>query len=244
MAKTLLSIGVGPGISGAVARKFGAAGYKIGLISLKQEEADKEKDALVAAGNEVHAFACDASDPAALAAAVEAAKAALGPITVLHYNANGVAGGDAFADGSAEGIIQCCRVGVIGLCEATRLCHSDLKAAGGAVLITSSGVASTECPAAVEDFLVGLNVTGYCVGKAAQLKLAKQLIAKLKPDGIFVGIVKVNATVIGTSWDQPPGSAKIDPNTVADAFWGLLEARTDNECAVDNPPAAEGGEAP
>ena len=44
------------GISAAVARKFGAAGYKIGLVSLQLAEAEKERDALKAAGvDDVHA---------------------------------------------------------------------------------------------------------------------------------------------------------------------------------------------
>ena len=236
--KTLLSIGVGTGISAAVARKFAANGYKLGLISLKLEDAQKVKDALPE-GCEAHAFEADAGDPAALAAAVAAAKAALGgAVTVVHLNAAAVAGGDPLAEGAAEALVQCCRVGVVGLAEATRLCRADLKAAGGAVLVTSSGVSSTETPAAVDEFLNGLNIAGYCVGKAAQMRLAKLLIPKLKADGIFVGIVKVNATVVGTAWDAPAGSAKIQPDAVADAFWGLLEARADNVCDVDNPPEA------
>lgn len=59
-SKNLLIIGAGPGISGAVARKFGGQGYKVALVSLIIEDAEQEENALKKAGIAAFSFACDA----------------------------------------------------------------------------------------------------------------------------------------------------------------------------------------
>jgi len=230
---TLLIIGAGSGISSSVARKFLANGYKVGLISLTQDEADAAKGALNS--SETFAFQCDAADPASVTTAIAAARKAMGPISVLHYNPFSMCPDILSAD-AQTGLINTIGVAVTGLVTATQVLRGDLAATQGAILVTCSGAGSTGIPDEVEAFLVGVNFTGYMVAKAAQHKLTDMLKHKLKDDGIFVGKCNVNATVIGTAFDNPAGSAKIDADTVADAFWTLLTNRTDNIANVDNPP--------
>jgi len=65
---------------------------------------------------------------------------------------------------------------------------------------------------------------GLAVAKAAQHKLAAVLHHHLKPRGIFVGEVVVNALVKGTAFDT--GHATLEPAAIATAFWDLYSART------------------
>jgi hypothetical protein len=58
-AKNLLIIGAGPGISGAVARKFGNQGYKVSLVSITIEDAENEVAMLKQNGIAAFSFACD-----------------------------------------------------------------------------------------------------------------------------------------------------------------------------------------
>ena len=37
------------------------------------------------------------------------------------------------------------------------------------------------------------------------------------------------------AFDDGSGDAKIEPDTIADAFWKLNEERTENEAAVNDP---------
>src|SRR5688572_12244278 len=93
MAKTILVVGFGPGISTAVAEKFGASGLSVALVARNEEKLAVGVKALKAKGIEAAAFSADAADPAAIRAAVRKAKAALGPIAAVQWTAYG--GGEA-----------------------------------------------------------------------------------------------------------------------------------------------------
>ena len=110
---------------------------------------------------------------------------------------------------------------------------ADLKAQKGAILVTSSFVASTGLPAEVEEFVAGLGMEGYCAGKAAQDRLTTQMAITLGKEGVFVGKVVVAGKVKGTAFDQ--GDAKIEPGSVADAFWKLNEDRKETVASVADP---------
>lgn len=230
MSKVFISIGAGPGISAATARKFGANGYKVALVSLKQEEADKEKEALAKLGVEAIALQADAADAAAVKKAIEAAKSALGAITVVHYNAFALSGGT-----EPAAFLNCCAVGCVGLIAAKTECLADLKEQKGAILVTSSFVASTALPKEVDEFLSGLGMEGYCAGKAAQDRLTSQMTLQLAKEGVFVGKVVVGGKVKGTMFDDGSGDAKIEPDSVADAFFKLNEERTETVASVNDP---------
>ena len=230
MSKVFLSIGSGPGISAATARKFGANGYKVALVSLKQEEAEKEKEALTKLGVEAVALQADAANVDAVKAAIAAAKAALGPITVVHYNAFALASGT-----DPVGFLNCCAVGTVGLITAKEELQADLKAQKGAILVTGSFVASTALPKEVNEFLSTLGLDGYCAAKAAQDRLTALMTCQLAKEDVFVGKVVVGGKVKGTAFDDGSGDAKIEPDTIADAFWKLNEERTENEAAVNDP---------
>ena len=91
MSKTIVVIGFGPGTSNAVAEKFGAEGFSVALVARNKERLASGIDALKAKGIESAAFPADAGDPAAIRAAIAKARAELGPITVIHWNASGAA---------------------------------------------------------------------------------------------------------------------------------------------------------
>ena len=179
MSKVLLTIGAGPGISAATARKFGANGYKVALVSLKQEESEKEQAALAALGVEAIALQADAADAAAVKKAIEATKEKLGPVTAVHYNAFALSGSD-----DAAAFVNCCAVGCTGLLTVKKELLADLKAQKGAIR-------STGLPAEVEEFVAGLGMEGYCAGKAAQDRLTTQMAITLGKEGVFVGKVVV-----------------------------------------------------
>ncbi|MGF0310468.1 SDR family NAD(P)-dependent oxidoreductase [Rhodococcus sp. IEGM1428] len=79
-------VGAGAGLGAAVARKFGAQGFSVGLISRNQSRVDALADQLVADGVSAKGFAADVRDPASIAAALEQVTETLGPIEVLQYS--------------------------------------------------------------------------------------------------------------------------------------------------------------
>ena len=89
MSKTIVVVGFGPGVSTAVAEKFGAEGFSVALVARSAARLAAGVEALRAKGVKAAAFPADAGDPLAIRAAIAKARAELGPIGVLHWNAFG-----------------------------------------------------------------------------------------------------------------------------------------------------------
>ena len=83
---TLAIIGAGRGLGAAVARRFGAEGFSVALISRNQGKLDALAEDLGKAGVHARGFVADVRNPESIAAALEAATETLGPIEVLQYS--------------------------------------------------------------------------------------------------------------------------------------------------------------
>jgi len=229
MPKTIVVVGYGPGVSSAVAEAFGAQGFSVALVARSQARIDAGVAALQARGVAATAIAADAGDPAAIAGAIGEARAALGPITTIHWNAYG--GGEAgdliAADPAAARAAF--DVAIVGLLAAVQAALPDLKAAGdGAVLVTNG--AFGDLNPQIDAVAVTLKSMGLAMANAAKHKLVGLLAARLKDDGVFVGEVTIAGAVKGTGFDT--GGPAIDPARIAGEFWRLYQGRGENYARV------------
>ena len=139
MSKTIVVVGYGPGVSNAVAERFGAEGFSVALVARNAERLAAGVEALKAKGVAAAAFAGRRrATPPPSRAAIGEARTALGPITALHWNAYGAgdAGDLLAADPPADGAAF--DIAIVGLLAAVQAALPDLKAAGdGAVLVTN-----------------------------------------------------------------------------------------------------------
>lgn len=221
--KTILVCGHGPGISDAVARKFGAEGFRVGLVARNAERLDAAAAKLREAGITAEPFACDLGDVAAMPKLIARAREKLGPITVLHWNAYAARAGD-LATSDVSELRTVLDVGVSSLVAATQAALPDMKGQeGAAVLITGGGFGLYD--ASVDDMAVKFGAMGVALSKAAQHKLTGLLHRRLAGDGIYVGEVMVLGTVKGTAFDQ--GQATLEGKTVADRFWAIYQERSE-----------------
>jgi NAD(P)-dependent dehydrogenase (short-subunit alcohol dehydrogenase family) len=227
MPKTIIVVGFGPGISTGVAQKFGAEGFRVGLVARNKERLAAGVAALKSKGISAASFQADASEPADIRRAVARARTELGSITAIHWNAYG--GGDAGDLLAAEpaGVRDVFNVAIVGLLAAVQEAHSDLTEAKGAVLITNG--AFGELVPQIDELAVNLKSMGLALANAAKHKLVGLLAQRLKADGIYVGEVMVAGAIKGTAWDSGNG---IEASRVADAFWKLFELRRDNYARV------------
>ena len=85
--KTVIVTGGGGGIGGATCRRFGEAGSRVAVFDINLENAAKTAADITQAGGVAQAFRCDITDHEGVKAAVAAAEAALGPISILVNNA-------------------------------------------------------------------------------------------------------------------------------------------------------------
>ncbi len=222
MAKTIVVVGFGPGISTAVAEKFGAAGFSVALVARNAERLAAGVAALETKGVKAAAFTADAGDPAAIRGAIAKARAALGPITVLEWTAYGGADAGDLATAEPAAVRGVFDVAIVGLLAAVQEVLPDLKQTKeGAILITNG--AFGDVSPQIDEYAVSAKAMGLALANAAKHKLVGLLAARLSADGIYVGEVNVAGSVKGTAWDN--GSATLDPSTIADKFWDLYQAR-------------------
>ena len=230
MSKTIIIIGFGPGVSTAVADRFGAEGFAVALIARSEARLTAGVTALKAKGVTAAAFPADAGDPVALRGAIAKARAELGPIGVIHWNASSGHGlGDLLAvdPTSVKTVFD---VAIVGLLSAVQETLVDLRAGGdGAVLVTNG--AFGDLNPMIEGFAIALKAEGVALGNAAKAKLVGLLAARLKDEGVFVGEVTIAGVVRGTG-PESPGVPVIEGEAIADAFWGLYKARSDIRARV------------
>ena len=221
MTKTLVVCGHGPGISDAVARRFGREGFAVALVARNAARLEASAQALSAAGITARAFACDLSRPEAVRSLIGEVRASLGPIAVLHWNAYTPGAGDLLT-APVEELHTVLGVAVHGLVAGVQEALPDLKREKGSVLVTGGGLAYYD-PAA-EQMAVSWNAMGLAISKAAQHKTTGLLHQKLSGEGVYVGEVVVLGLVKGTAFDS--GNATLESSAIAEKFWELHQGRT------------------
>ena len=221
MGKTILVCGYGPGISAAVAEKFGGEGFSVALVARNAERLDAAVKSLAAKRIEAAAFPADLGDPGAAAGVVARARASLGPIAVIHWNAYGAGAGD-LLNADAAAIRASLDVATTSLVLTVQAALPDLrKSDAPAVLVTNGGFGLVD--AQMDAVGVQYDSMGISVANAAKNKLVGLLAKKLEPDGVYVGQVMVLGTVKGTAWDQ--GNATLDPRAIGEKFWSIYRER-------------------
>lgn len=222
MSKTIVVCGHGPGISDAVARKFGKEGYAVALVARNAERLEKAAKALGDAGVRAAAFPTDLADFGAVKAMIGKVRESLGPIGIVHYNAYAGGAGNLLEASAAE-LRAPFDVSVGGLVAAVQAAHADLVAAKGALLVTGGGFAYYDPK--IDAMATQWGAMGLAVAKAAQHKTVGLLAAKLGSEGVYVGEVVVLGMVKGTAFDS--GHATLDANDIAAKFWEMHGARSE-----------------
>jgi short-subunit dehydrogenase len=220
MSKTIVVCGHGPGISDAVAHKFGKEGFSVALVARNKERLTAAAAKLQQAGVKAKAIPADLGDPDAVRGMIRAARE-LGPIASVHWNAYGGGAGDLTTAPHTE-LRNVFDISVTGLIAALQEALADLKSQKGSLLVTGGGLAYYD--EKVDTMAVDWGAMGLAIGKAAQHKTVGLLSKRLTKEGIYVGEVVVLGMVKGTAFDH--GNATLEPADIADKFWELQQART------------------
>jgi NADP-dependent 3-hydroxy acid dehydrogenase YdfG len=202
-APLLVVLGAGPGLGTAVARRFGAAGYQVGLIGRREAALARTAEVLQAEAVPVRSAVADVADAPALTAALERLVRESGRVDVLHHNISTYRDATASAT-SAEDLLADLAIGTASLLTAVRAVLPAMLAAGtGTVLATGSGAADRP--------MAGAATLG--VQKAALRNLVQALDAELRPRGVHAATLTVEGIL------RPGGP--FDPARVADALYAL-----------------------
>jgi len=137
--KAVLITGASTGIGAAVARAFAAQGAKVGLhYNASKDAAEALAAEIRAAGGEVYLVKADASDAAALSAAVVEVAEAFGGLDGLINNAGGMVRRIPYADVSDKDYDEIMDLNARSILVASKAALPYLKKQGGFVINTTS----------------------------------------------------------------------------------------------------------
>jgi NADP-dependent 3-hydroxy acid dehydrogenase YdfG len=228
MGKCIVVAGHGSGISQAVAERFGRAGFSLALVARNASKLGEAAKRLEGQGYKASAFPADLATLSGVREVIRSVKGALGPITVLHWNAATPVAGDLLT-APAEELTTALNAGAVGLVAAVQAVLPDMRnRPEAAVLVTNGGFGLFADP--VDGAAVQSRSMGLAVANSTKHKVARLLAKRLAMEGVFLGEVMVMGTVKGTAWDQ--GQATLEAAGVAERFWELYDRRKDHLAAI------------
>lgn len=209
---TIAVVGAGPGLGAAIARRFGAEGFSIALISRDQMRADLLAAELAGQGLTARGYAANVRDTAALTDALDRAGQELGTVEVLEFSplpqkeflrpVLETTPGDLL--GAFEFSIAAPVAAVHQVLQAMRFLGR------GTVLFVNG--ASAVRPNA--------GFAGTSIAFAGESAYAQMMHDTLKPENIHVAQLIVPGAIIA-------GDARKDPAVLADSLWEMHRERGD-----------------
>ncbi|HEY0182659.1 MAG TPA: SDR family NAD(P)-dependent oxidoreductase [Rhodopila sp.] len=208
-----LVTGVGPGTGAAIVRRFASAGYRVAMLA-------RDAARLAALAQEIPGripIACDVTDEAALAAAIEQT----GTPQVVVHNAVGGAFGS-FSEIDPAVLRRNFEVNTMALLHLARLVTPAMIAAGSGSLIVTGNTSALRGRA---------RFAGFAPSKAAQRILAESIAREVGPQGVHVAYLVIDA-VIDVPWQRKampdaPDDFFISPASIADEVWRLAHQPRD-----------------
>ena len=232
--------GASSGIGAATARAAVRAGARVALLARRQDRIAALADALGAARGQALAVACDVTDPAQVADALQAVVTTFGRVDVVVNNA-GQGLQSSVADVDLADLRAVLELNVLGPVIVLQAAVPLLRAGGGGSIVNvSSGTTLAAVPG-----------TGpYAASKAALEKLSAVARAELAPDGIAVSCLLPFATSTDfmaslragreAAEEMTAGAVFDPPERVAQAVLDLVRS---GAAQVDLVPRAYGGSA-
>lgn len=205
-------VGAGRGLGAAVARRFGAEGFTVGLISRNQEHLDALAAELAEDGVRAKGFTADVRDTASLSRALEQVAETLGPVEVLQYSP--LPQKDFMRpvlETTPADLVGPVEFSIYGSVAAVHQVLPGMRFLGenrGTILFVNGGSAVTP----------GRNVTGTSVAFAGQAAYAQLLNEVLGEEGIQVSQLVIPGQIIA-------GDAEKDPEVLAGHLWDLHTRR-------------------
>lgn len=200
---TCLIIGVGPGLSQSIARRFADGGYDIGMIARHPHVIEPLSAELDEACRQTAWATADAADEESLLDAMASIEGQLGPTDVLIYNASVMRAASPFELTTAD-MRREFEVNVVGAFAASRaVAPAMLQKGKGAILFTGGGLALEPYP----------EWTALAAGKAALRSLAFSLFKELSPQGVHVAVIAVCGIVAR--------GGPFDPDQISEEYWRL-----------------------
>jgi NAD(P)-dependent dehydrogenase (short-subunit alcohol dehydrogenase family) len=212
-------VGAGPGLGAAVAERFAREGFDVALTARRADTMEAARKAVEGHGRTALALPCDATDPAAVAAAFATVRERFGDADVLVYNA-GAFQPASVLDISPELFDSSWRANCSGgFLSAREVLPAMVKRGRGTVIFTG----------ATASLRGSANFACLAVGKFGLRALAQSMARELGPKGVHVAHVIVDGPIdtarVRTYLPDRPQGTLLDPAAIAETYWQLHTQR-------------------
>ena len=208
--ETALIVGTGPGLSASLARLFAREGLRVGVAAR-----NTEKLAALAKETGASAFACNATDAAAVARLFDEVEGKIGVPDVVVYNASGRSRGPLVDLVPAE-VERALAVSAFGgFLVAQQAVKRMLPKGKGAVLFTGAS-------ASVKGYAQS---APFAMGKFALRGLAQSMARELAPKGIHVAHFVIDGGIRSQARVDPADKpdSLLDPDAIAASYLHVLK---------------------
>lgn len=204
-------VGAGPQMGLALAKTFGAQGYKVALVSRHPAKQDSLIAALAREGIEAAAFRADVLDRASITSGLADVKERFGPVDVLEYSpADPGVQRVSVSQLTHNNIQTAFDFNVHGAFAAVQAVLPDMQARRSGTILFTTGATSVYPHMGKEIFEIFAN---FAITGAALRAYAFALHATLGLSGIQVGHVAIGAWI-----GKQPGAT---PGAIAPLYWQL-----------------------
>ena len=207
---TIAIIGAGRGLGAAVARRFGAEGRPVAVISRNYDRITGLAAELASTGINARGYAASVRDSAALTSALDRAADDLGPIEVLQYSP--IPDKDFLRpvlETTVADLTAAVEFAIYGPVTAVQHVLPGMQSLGqGTVLFVNGGSAARANP----------NVAGTSVAFAGESAYAQMMHTALAPQNIHVGQLIIPGAIT-------PGHPTHDPDVLASTLWEMHKRR-------------------
>jgi NADP-dependent 3-hydroxy acid dehydrogenase YdfG len=231
VSKSIAVFGAGPGLGGAVARRYASDGYAVVLVARRPEPLEKTVKELTASGAAAHAIAADLSDTSCVAGLASQIRARVGELDAIYYGPT--PGGSVRPTAEApvrvaeltpqhlEAYMPTVLYTLVALIG--EFLPRMLERQSGALLTAAGGSAVRGVP----------YFSGPGAALAAQRNYLQSLETELDGSGIFVGRLYIGATIKNSDWHKRiqeqqaageptrAGDSIVDPDDLANLLWNM-----------------------
>lgn len=205
MTKSLVIVGAGPGLGAAMAQRFAAEGWAIGLVANRQEVLDTGTAELEPTGVPVCAAFADVTDAESVEQAFAEIRDAIGVPSMVVYNAS-IYQAEPALELSTDALMLALKIHVLGALNTVKPAVATMEDADHGVLVFTVNTLATHPEAAS---------TALSIGKGAQLNLALSLDLELAESPVDVAIVTITQPIsAGTAFD---------PANIAEVYWRIAQ---------------------
>lgn len=206
----MLIVGAGQGLSAALTRRFRSAGAKVAIASRSKEKLEP-----LAGETGARAFACDASQAAAVNQLFSDVEAQLGSPDVVIYNPSGRVRG-AFVELDPAEVERSLAVTAFGgFLVSQAAARRMVPRARGVILLTGAS-------ASVKGYAKS---APFAMGKFALRGLAQSMARELSPLGIHVAHIVIDGAIRppGRTSDPANPDAQLEPEAIAETYFYLAQ---------------------